>query len=508
MTRLDITFQTLAASSNEAAISVLGVALGDPDARVRLLATAALADRRELRCGELLLGHWDQMDECQKQALREHPGPLPRIINDSLARGDHHLPNAIQAATALHRFEMVPKLVDLAETHISHTIRKSATQSVGRLADLMGAQARGGRDPGSIRIDALARLARSVEQLPLHRNRDLVDAFLLASTSRDGKLLQMLDTESPQSRVLVSRFRNSSSDSIANLLASFLRRPKLQPEIANLICDRNDASFRRELLDQVGPDPTTGVLHHLRLLGPIGCMDDNPTAAAALSPDAHAALLHVLSQTTQSPKKLLVLAVAGIHRGEATTTQAATTVLASLPKLDHTYWLNAAIELAEDFDHRITLSADAMLLGDLVDLLSHGDANVVRAVQRVLTPLHAKSIMPRLSGLDASSRQRLGAVLMMIDPSAIDLVRDRLRHPVLKQRLDAIAAAESLGIVDLLADAFSHVVRNDHQEARRRAAEAMALASSSETLALLSEMMQMPDSSARDEAVRAYESRV
>ena len=77
----------------------------------------------------------------------------------------------------------------------------------------------------------------------------------------------------------------------------------------------------------------------------------------------------------------------------------------------------------------------------------------------------------------------------------------------MKNRIEGIAAAESLGIVDLLLDSFTHLVQNDHQEARRAAAAAMAHASSKETLDLLQDMIAMPESSARDEAVRSMELR-
>ncbi len=101
----------------------------------------------------------------------------------------------------------------------------------------------------------------------------------------------------------------------------------------------------------------------------------------------------------------------------------------------------------------------------------------------------------------------MGQVVLEIDPDAIDRVRDALRHPVLTKRLDAIAMADALGVVDLLYDSFAHITREDHQEARMRAAEAMAEAHSDETLSLLLEMIDLPECPVRDTAILAIERR-
>jgi hypothetical protein len=96
---------------------------------------------------------------------------------------------------------------------------------------------------------------------------------------------------------------------------------------------------------------------------------------------------------------------------------------------------------------------------------------------------------------------------MMIDPDAIDRVHDALRHPVLERRLEAITMANSLALVDLLADSFSHISSKDHQRARICAAEAMGEASGDETLQLLESMVRMPVSPVRDAAASALERR-
>ena len=67
--------------------------------------------------------------------------------------------------------------------------------------------------------------------------------------------------------------------------------------------------------------------------------------------------------------------------------------------------------------------------------------------------------------------------------------------------------ADAMGVVDLLYDSFAHVTREDHQEARMRAAEALSEATSEETLRLLDEMTELPECPARDTAIVAIQQR-
>ncbi len=507
MKRLNYTFQTLAASPSEAAISVLGVALVDPEPKVRALAVSSLAKRTEKRSGEMLLRHWFSLTNEQTLELRAAPGQLVVAVAEAIQTGSDLVLEAISAVGKLHRVELLPQLVGIVETHALNSTRQTALQAVIELADLLGSQARGVRDPGAVRAAATSRLAESIQSFPVHRCNGLVDAFLLASTSKDTRLIEILASESVSRKVVLNRFAKSDLAGVSNLLASFIRRTSLPPVIVSLLTSRSCSSFRSALLQYVSADPGSALLNRISEIGRPASCEDNPANAAAMPVEEHAALLHVIAQTSDSPKRLLRFAVSAIRRDEQPATDAAVHVLARCETPGSVYWIKAAIELAGDFDARVTLGDDAMLLGDLVDLLSHGQSSVVKSIQRVLAPLHAEAVFPYLTQLDPKNRNRLGRILMMIDPAAVDVVRDRLRHPIMKNRIEGIAAAESLGIVDLLLDSFTHLVQNDHQEARRAAAAAMAHASSKETLDLLQDMIAMPESSARDEAVRSMELR-
>jgi len=95
----------------------------------------------------------------------------------------------------------------------------------------------------------------------------------------------------------------------------------------------------------------------------------------------------------------------------------------------------------------------------------------------------------------------------MIGRDAIARVKDALRHPVLSHRLHAIEMADALAAVDTLAESLAHIVREDHQDARIRAAEVMSSAEDEVTLKLLEEMTTLPECGVRDAAIAALEKR-
>jgi len=135
--------------------------------------------------------------------------------------------------------------------------------------------------------------------------------------------------------------------------------------------------------------------------------------------------------------------------------------------------VRAALHIANDEDDA-SRNEHARLLQRLIALIDHNDENIVRGIRRVIQPLHAEAMMHRFQDLRPRSRRILGRVVMMVDPDALQRVSDAIRHPVLKNRIAAIAMADALAVVDLLSESFEHIIQEDHLEARITAAEVMA----------------------------------
>jgi hypothetical protein len=341
----------------------------------------------------------------------------------------------------------------------------------------------------------------------MHRNEAMVKAFLLVTSWGDADLRQMLGKKTTERDLLCKCLRTSTHPGVMELLAGFIRRRNLPPWLAKIIIEREDEAFRDQLLTQVGAEPLANSLRNLRDMGRPACCSGGEAILASVPAQLHAPLVHVYNETNQDSVVTLNLIAAVIEQGTNAAVSAGAVALSRSKSVDIDLWMRAAIPVADDDLEAIKYDATAKLLKRMIELLSHKDAAVVRGARQILEPLHADQMLSRFESLRPRSRRRLGRVVMMVDSDAIDRVKDGLRHPVLTKRLEAIAMADALAIVDLLSDSFAHISREDHQEARAQAASVMADACSDETLQLLQEMTGLPECQARDAAVVALKKR-
>lgn len=506
MQGLDLTYATLGKSRNEAALDVLVVALADESPRNRGRGLSALMDRDEPRAPRLLLEHWYKLQAEEIAVVAARKTWISGAIEQTLGGDADLVLVAIEAAESIGLASALPKLVSLAESASSSTLRLRACDCVGRLAAPLGADARAERDQTTVRHPAATRLADSVRRFSMHRNERLIEAFLVCSSWSDSELRQLLGADGPESQLICKQLLESSHPSILELLVGFLRRRQVNRRVSNILCARSDDLFRDTLLRCIGSDPTPVVLKNLREMELPACCQGGEALFATLPPECGAALVHVYAACNPDYVETLHLIAAAVESEQGDCLSASTLALSRCEVPNPASWMRAALHLAAD-DPLACGDETARLLERLIPLLDHSDAALVRSLRRVLSALHASEMLSCFETLRKRSRRRLGRVVNKIDSTAIDRVRDALRHPVLTRRLEAIAMADALGLVDQLHDSFARIAREDHQEARMRAAEAMAGASNKESLALLHEMIELPECPVRDTAILAIQQR-
>ncbi len=507
MQGLQLTYETLGKTRNEAAVDVLVAALADAQPENRRRALAAILARPEERSSQQVLENWDLLQADDLRVLRQKKQWMAPAIEKSLKEGSENMPHAIAAAKSLGSFTSIPHLVLIAESSGSRPLRAAASDAVIELAQPLGQDARADRDQPTVRGPVLKRLADSVRRFSMHRNEKLVDAFLLVVTWGDGDFRQLISEGSPQLDLICRRLRESECTSVNDLLAGFIRYRNIPDWISEIIRTRQHGQFREALLRTVGAEPSATVLRNLNVIGMPQSCEGGESLIREVAPEYRAALAHLYTAADSNDmRKLHVVASAAESGGPGCETAAALCLArCEVPEVD--IWMRAALPIADGDQALIQSDNNARLLQRLIDLLGHSDPALERSVRRILEPLHADEMLHRFEALRPRSRRRLGRVVMMIDPDAIDRIRDALRHPVLSRRLEAIATADALAIVDLLADSFKHIAREDHQEARMRAADAMSNASSEATLGLLREMVELPESPVRDAAVASLRRR-
>lgn len=504
---LEVTYETLGATRNEAAIDVLVAALDDENASTRRSALAALLSRREPRAPRMVLANWEKLITDDLRVLRPKRKWMIPAVTEALAGDSEQVESAITAAESLQMTEALPQLVTMAESAASRSTKQRVTEIVLKLVEPLGLNARDDRDQATVRGPAQARLADSISRFSMHRNEQLIDAFLVVSNWGDGDIRQCLSDGSETLDLICNRLEKSTHPSVIDFLAGFIRRRNIHPRIADLLKSRDDEAFRDALLRKVSAEPTATVLRNLSDLGLPKCVRGGEKVLDSIPADHRAAVSHIYAAAGNDFLVTLHVIIGAVLRGGASVESAAALGLSRCEVPDIDFWMRAAVPVADGNEKRIASDPNALLLKRLIDLLDHSDPALVKGVRRVLGPLHADAMLGRFESLRPRSRRRLGSVVMMIDPDALQRVRDALRHPVLTHRLQAIAMADALAAVDLLSDAFEHIAREDHQEARVRAAEVMGDANGEITMELLQEMIGLPDCPVKDAAVEAIQKR-
>ena len=545
MSPLERTFELLRRSACDSAVESLCIAARSSDVRSRLLATQSLADCEHPAAAEWLVENWDNLDASQRTRALSKPDRLRDAIshyfdstgvtvpdnatknNRSTVEASYAAPRnrirttrMIRVAGELNRETnaSTPALVNALLRLIegcAEDVRESAEAVLIAVCRPIGRSAR--RSDSSIslslRTEVLERLTESLKRFERHRSHGVVDAFLHTATWTDSALQNAL-AHRQLSGPMLERLSGSPSDDVADLLAGFISRPRFEPAIARLIEFTQNDTFGSRLLGAITdrPDAMT-----LRNMGELQYPQSLPLPTSDYEFESVAqriAMIHLISASRIDPvTRIRDLLKLFRDRGDVARAMGAALGRIEPPSTD---WFIAAavgrvIENEASSDGPTEglnfQTEDRQRLDQLIEFLQHGEPSLVRGAVRVLTPVHAGVVMNRFENLGEQERALVARVVTTVDPAAAETIAHRLRHPVLARRLEAIAAAESLGFVETLAKSFVRLSTEDHQQARIRAAEAMAQGDDETTRGLLMDMLALPESQVRDAAEASLRTR-
>ena len=140
-------------------------------------------------------------------------------IEKALKKTDESVIVAIDASEGLALTTSLPQIILLAESSGLRPVRNRASQAVLKVVEQLGADARADRDQSTIRGPVTARLADSIRRFSMHRNDQLVDAFLLAAAIREAPAW-VPQFRLPSEKILVPLSPNSTMGLAGSDLAS------------------------------------------------------------------------------------------------------------------------------------------------------------------------------------------------------------------------------------------------------------------------------------------------
>lgn len=526
MNGIDRTYHLLATTSNRAAIAVLADGLLSKSPSIRSIALSCLVERSEPEATDLLLAHWGALSAEDHRSIEGQANRIGKAAARCFAN-NKLVPSAIAACSALKLYDQVDALATLAENPGGLSIARSATDALIEMSKPIGSEARLDRPVWAIRGRFIHRLSESVSRFSQHRNKSLIDAFLIASTWSDAPLRAWVSGDDAISRLVQRRLHACESVGIVELLAGYLQRRRIPDAVTRSLANHESDSVASAILRTIGNSPTIATRANLKTIGVPKSLAGGVDRCVDIIPANRSAMVHAYSAAGKSFEEILSVLLFAIHHWKQPDVVAAVALaLSRCPIASKQWMMRAAIAVSKlldgsgpaDVEQSVaetnprsleSLGSNSLpdpaskIVAQLIDLLSHHDAAVAMGARRMLTPLHAESLLASFDNLRERSRRSLGRIVMRIDPQAINRVRDALRHPVMERRLEAIASADALSAVELLGNSFIRIAREDHQAARVRAAKAMGNATDALTYSLLEEMLELPESQVRDAAQAA-----
>lgn len=497
---IPLTIETLGKSRNESAIDVLISIIVNSNGRHSKLAFKALTGRGEPAAAAAAVKYWKQFGETVHSVAKDRAPWFENAVTEQLRMQGPDVLAAIHVAKTLKLHTTIDPLASVAESAQDKLVQGAAIDAILFFANELGSAARQKSEVSLARTSVMNRLWDSVRHFADHGRVDLVDAFLSSSTWGDAPIRHVVAKQDAAHNLVMERFAESDQPGVAELLAGFIKRRNLEPALMERIFARTDAKFRIALLQSIGSQPNKIVCYNIKDTGlPKSCRD-GADSISELPPMLRGAMVQVYGNACNDPIELINVAATAIQCGGEGVEEAVVEVLQDCAIPSFHRWLKAVPAFASDDEAAIQKSTEAKLLRSLIGLLRHPNEEVAEVVNRVLTEIQVDEVVARISQFREVNRIRLGKIVRETDPMAIERVKQALRHPVMKNRIDAIDLADAMAFVDLLGDSFTRIVRDDHQLLRIKAATVLGRSQSSHSIALLEEMLTLPESQVRDAA--------
>lgn len=527
---LEKTYQTLVTTQRSDATDVLvrGVRLGDVDTQIQCI--KSLARRTDQRSHDALIGLWNDHAVRIESAL---DGLVTDVFDTVTARlaevgvDDEGASELVEMSVRFRINTALAPLIELSLNHSDVSFREICLDAVLRLSQYWGHQAR--RDYPHLRqtptlerarLDITARLLDIANDFLAHRCEGLLDALLTLSTWSDAAIRAVLQTDTPCRAIILRRIRHSRHSSVLELLAGFITRRSIPAEVLPIMLQRHDDSYRELLLEAISSSPSPTTVNNLKEFGLPDCLRGGVSMLRVLGRDRDAAVAHAYTAAMQSNPETIAVLLEILDRQSERSEAGCEwhdSIAVSMGRCDRPsmeFWLRGLRSSIMDDPDQATfednMSMDdlaALICTRLIALSQNDDSGMAGRANDLLETLTIQNALPAFAKLSVEQRLRLGRALMQVDSTTLDVVGDGLRHAVMQKRLEAIAFAQTLGLVDLMVEPIAKIAREDHQTARLAATAALGTAHGASANEILQELANCQLGSVRDVAEECLQSR-
>ena len=455
-----ITWDVLRNTRNEAAVPVLAAAMDRaPQEVARRAMEVLLARRSPAGYWEFLL-RWERWDSDWRRRLAAEGARFASAVRDALLSSDERIWRiGCDAVLSIREYDLVSVLLLAVEEREGWVSEMAADTVLGLCQKLREEEASAGGDGASgqrldrLKAHALEALEHAADRFDRHRNRKVLEAFLLLADPQHPVMLDIIgNPHHPAFLAVLDLLKHTTRASLFDLPIAWLRAGCAPVSVLKLIAHRSDLPFLRTLLTAVGPNPSPTVTAAFRRLESIVWAKPPLAILDQLSDLQQTALVKLIAASGMDRTEAFGALEEVMLRGRTGGRRAAAEALADFGGA-------AANELVvrclEDPDPIVQATLIRQLrsrsvpgcITRLVQALESPFPEVREAAQESLHEFTLAKFMTVIDLLEDDVKVSMGQLVRRVDPKGLEELRNELRSPARTRRLRAIDAACAMGAV-------------------------------------------------------------
>ncbi len=459
---IDLTFELLQSTLNEAAIPALIDALDSPHACLREKAFSTLLDRPSVLGDQEILQRFHHLGNEHQNRVRSTRPLAQKTLRKALLGGNSQVcANGCQLAIWQQEYDLIPAMLNaLVSPRCKNqkTLCSTILELTDSLNQALNCPPKNSklhrRDPEQVRSHLTGALGEALEQYRVHQRKEVVEAFLCLTTANENRLRKILDGPLHSLYPVVMKCLTTSTRHgiIRFILNNLISEEPFLP-LLSVVGRRNDLGFIRELLHTLDKKPKSHVRRNLKRIETITWLREPVEILEALDGPEQQNLVLFLMNTKVSRKQIYPVIEHLLLHGKTEGRRAAATALAHFGGESAN---RVALQGLDDSDEvvvatlidQMRLRSIPSVLNRLLRMTKDPHPLVQEALRKSLHEFTFYRFASAFDILEEETRRSFGEMVKRVDSQAASLLRQELQSPSHLRCLRALRMVEVLGFFE------------------------------------------------------------
>ncbi|MCC7474727.1 MAG: HEAT repeat domain-containing protein [Pirellulales bacterium] len=512
---LQATSQVIATSCNRSVLALIERGLCSSDPSVRTSVLRAALGRHDLETHSLLIqcyGEWDATDRAiYCDALRQVPQraapALRRALLGPTGEGSSLRERACSIIVATRDYDQLSALLQVIESseasHGLETVRAAIVGLVGELrqslAEWENGMRTGALDPSASHRKVLHALEAHLAGRPRGVLPEVLHAFVTLAPFENPVLQQVLSDEAhPLHAATLAILRQSSDSSIFERLVMQMRDANAPMAVLQVIANRNDLPFLKQLLHGLRHPVPLRVLYNMQRLDQVAWLEEKRELLLEVDGRAQAAAIELASASNLDRAALFELLAMLLKEGLAEGRRASCQALAAFSGSAADALIRAALD---DPDASVKSAAIRQLrarrlpeaLEKLAEYLESTVPEIRDAARSSLAEFSFARFRAMFDLLGEAEARATGHLVRKIDHTASQKLIEELHASSIMSRLRGIEMAVAMAATDDLQPQLIELARHENDAIRREAILALGHSARAEGESVLAAASRDPN---------------